>query len=1076
MTLIDELDMELLDQIEVEFGSRGKRATDLLKTARWLLTQEDTGLSNLTDPIAHCLRAALESIINSQVVNPPDTGWKQKSREVVKAKERFENTQSGPEEDRQEALRDLLRRIEELDYFHKHANLKNEVKFVATMRRITGVEPYTEDRKLFNNQWNKLSTAVHKGVTRKDIYDLWNDCLKLFNKFFLSPEQRQYRLKKLAEKDNPLEEDIESVSNLTSTPFHARYFFSHCNNPRWLHLLENEVILDPPTNISKPWAGFSAVNSLGKKYPSEVAEWLVSLAQKFEREPIRLQYIALAGLNVIENSTPVILQMLYELAKKHPEDLTLIAFATRGMAEYTNPKDITITNMVDFLLNKNTWPVTIKIEALLDKYVEGICRDNAEDRLKILYHKIDKVDEPDYGEVRYKYAGSIGDWGTYYKDDRYEEDTFIRLISVLIKVLDKCRQYICTRKLLSIVNELPDNVKNRTRSWLLSRATDIDRSVLIKEIAKAIANRYPTGDDLPLLDKIINEMDHNLYVNDWRKVLDYAPSVEEVSQVLESNNIPKKWRCIAQWLALLPNEIQGTWAEPVIIIWDKLGRMSRDYLAKSPSTEELLKPVKSPMSHDMLKSLPPLEAARRVANWRPDPSDWTVSARNLGPTLEGVIKDTPSEWLSDPVSIVSILNHPTYIAHYLRAATEIIRSQAVPIEELSVNDLMEVVELVFSNPWEPTKVLSDLNQNWLWAEISGLDLIEGLAIYNIGFGSHPNEIWEILKSKAEDQTIPSILTEIDDHMTVAINRMNTRALQVALSFIAYEFHTPNGEIRCEALVLLENSLKLTGDDGAQFRAIIAPRIGLLHYVAPEWIARNKDLLFGTSAPGNLGQITLNLALKWGQPNVWLLSNFRQEVKRAVQQKVERSLDHFFTAILWKLPNYSICETINFLYSLSGPPMEHISNIAGHTMSRLISGPEIPENYLETAIEFWESLVQDDRAKQNLDLIKGFGRMSRVELLDSNTWTLITLETLTITDDHIDLPWDVAERAAQLYPSSDTLNLMNRLVRCINNSEWEQHLVIRHANTLLKKADSLKDTDEYIRLHTALLERGEFDLS
>ena len=73
-----------------------------------------------------------------------------------------------------------------------------------------------------------------------------------------------------------------------------------------------------------------------------------------------------------------------------------------------------------------------------------------------------------------------------------------------------------------------------------------------------------------------------------------------------------------------------------------------------------------------------------------------------------------------------------------------------------------------------------------------------------------------------------------------------------LHLVATEFRR-DGTVRDEALDLLNEALGLGGWDGAEHRAIIAPRLPFLRHVAPEWVESREPRLLGDEDPESLGQ-------------------------------------------------------------------------------------------------------------------------------------------------------------------------------------------------------------------------------
>src|SRR5690606_6461545 len=129
--------------------------------------------------------------------------------------------------------------------------------------------------------------------------------------------------------------------------------------------------------------------------------------------------------------------------------------------------------------------------------------------------------------------------------------------------------------------------------------------------------------------------------------------------------------------------------------------------------------------------------------------------------------------------------------------------------------------------------------------------------------------------------------------------------------MAYEFRTA-GSVRPEALMLLDETLRLDGADGAEHRAILATRLGFLQHVAPEWFERSAEVLFGAQAPEGLAQTTADLAVKWGRPNRWLHEHHRDLLLNAVLRGVDNAIDQLLIAMLWEVPGYTVEDNIEFL--------------------------------------------------------------------------------------------------------------------------------------------------------------------
>jgi hypothetical protein len=63
----------------------------------------------------------------------------------------------------------------------------------------------------------------------------------------------------------------------------------------------------------------------------------------------------------------------------------------------------------------------------------------------------------------------------------------------------------------------------------------------------------------------------------------------------------------------------------------------------------------SPISEDDLQAMDPEQAAQWIAGWRPEAGELMSSSRELGRTLEAVVKADPSMWGSSPLRTVALL-------------------------------------------------------------------------------------------------------------------------------------------------------------------------------------------------------------------------------------------------------------------------------------------------------------------------------------------------------------------------------------------------------------------------------------
>jgi hypothetical protein len=150
--------------------------------------------------------------------------------------------------------------------------------------------------------------------------------------------------------------------------------------------------------------------------------------------------------------------------------------------------------------------------------------------------------------------------------------------------------------------------------------------------------------------------------------------------------------------------------------------------------------------------------------------------------------------------------------------------------------LVQAVVFARTHPWESVRLGDDdfdYDPTWAPADEAGASLIGRLAERDVDLGGCYDDAWRVVLAAARDRSSGSHITSSsEDPLETAINRPCTKALESMLHLVATEFRR-EGAVRDEALDLLDEALGLGGWDGAEHRAIIAPRLPFLRHVAPE---------------------------------------------------------------------------------------------------------------------------------------------------------------------------------------------------------------------------------------------------
>ena len=1060
---------QLLAHLRSEFGAHGRRAAESLLTAQnmlnWAKGHEATA-PRIGNAIAYCLREAMTEILNSQ--DNSGRSWRTLSREVVEAKQQYDRVhRSGSEEQR--ALAGLIQTIDDLDKFHERESHR-ERRLIAVLFDRTGSTPVTGNTsvKRYQRTLQSLNSVVH-GPTPHAVDQAertWSECLALLRKLF-SSDERYNELGRLAKTEQPTVEHVAEVSELVISAAHLRYFLARIERPVWLDMLTDSGLLDPPEN-GEGWPAFVATERLARQYPAAVAHWLNRIYKRLSVDTKYISMIGDAALTIGDIGLPLVARIV----RRHSSEPDVVRLSWDA-ARSANPSSDAFDSFVDLVFDQQSSSFSWTFGEIAERLVSSIDSSNAMPRLQLIASKIRSTSAEEHVRSwhEHKPYGSIAD--RY--DDKHDE-RFDVLIHALMSGTRESLQWEGIDSLLELMETLPGVIGTRMRLWLLGNTPEVGVGVLIEEIAEAIGHRQPNGDDLPLIDRVVQTADPTQYEHRWREALGPAPDVADLGRALAADKPREEWMRAFYWFPLLHATTAGSWEDVLAVLSACYGTWSRESLeVRNEPTEGEIIGDDSPFSVDELASLSPEEACHRISGWRPQPGEWRVTARGLSETLERVVIDSPTEWVRHPFRIAMALRHPTYIHRYLMAIRAALPNGRAPIDEL-----IRLIALLRTHPWKANELgfdRFDYDRHWENVDRATIDLIETLAKEDIGFAGLSNEVWTVLESvvKARSESTESAVTRRRDPLDTAINLPWTQALIAALEFMAYEFRS-TGRIRPDAFRLLDDTLRLDGDDGLYHRAIMAPRIRLLRHIAPEWVESNRDLLFGSEAHGGLGQKTLDQALKWSHTNRWLLETFPGGVMDAVRRQVEYALDHYLIALLWGWKGYTLKDTAKFLGS-----QPELLLAAGARLGYLLNSDGVKQCHIERALRFWQTM--NDK-KERVDALTGFGGFARVAMLDDKQWGELTLKTLRRTGGRIIEADVVAERAAGLTPDDTVLEIMDNLVRRSNSREsdgkqyriynhtmWAQKKVEKAARELIDRSSELRDSDHYQRLLTALRERG-----
>lgn len=1039
------LPAEIAAHLVSEFGAEGRELCEFLETAATASEATDQG-PRQGETVAYNVREALTRLIAKDPSNP--TGeWKKLSRQVVEAQRQLDA--AGPEE--QEGARSFLAaKIADLETFHTGDSLHRR-RVVAALVARTGIRLEKGESlalETYVDLLDEAAGALHNSITVGAAMALLEKAVDVVGRLFMEPDVRDAALDVLADQD-PNAEAVDQLLELVVTPRHMVRFLRRLETPAWVIELLNRGLLRPPSGNGF-WPLPAAIEALKGDYAEELARVLSELAGEFWADPDRLLRVGRQAADLGPLGQPLVVEIL----RRYPETEEARWLAVR-VCETANPSDELVEQVADHLLNpsREDRRQDYNADEIARLMVSGATVENIGRRLELVAYKIRAL-PPEQAD----YFKALSSGRLVEQEVRYLPGRMPALIPVATGLITFAAPLMAASDLLDLCEPFNEPTRSRLRAMVLGAAPVVSEADMLEHVRLQITSAFPTGDDILVIERLeAGGLDPNRFVDDLP--LPDPPTPDEVQVGLEDFSESEVWRRVYLWAQVVPVLREGAWGLAVASIEKEFGTRSRESLRSAPTVISGV--GHSPISRDEIADVTPLDAAVRIAAWRPAEDDWMVSARELARELEAAVESSVASWIEDPRDVVACLQHATYISHYLMGI-----SKALPLDNTDkAGELVELVGFLADHPYPIIEIGRrngfDFDETWDSVEEEGVRLIRRLAETDTGFGGELDAAWTLVLAEIErtrhEPTRVSGATI--GPLEYAINRRPTKALDAALALVDFEDRA-TGTVRPAALDLLTRVLDLTGDDGAQHRAIMVTRLPMLHRVVPDWVLAQADRLFGDAAPDGLGPVTVGLVLQWGSPQDWLMRDWQSAVLAAAAARVDNALDHVILAMLRGVEGYEVASLSRWL------ACEGLMSSAGEDVGRLLREGEIPDDALERALAFWDAALRLDASGQTL---AGFGWYCEIDALDQEAWAERTEATLAASNGVIDWSHAVAERAARQPVAAAGLSILNLLVRS-PETPWELSMIMSTARAALDAAPELKDTVEYQRLNTALNER------
>lgn len=1060
---IPELSPSVRSHLEDELGEHAPRVLEFLDQAKILLSESARGPRS-ADVAAYCLREAMMAVVADVKHVAPQ--WRSEVRETVEALREYESALPGLPQDI--ALDELLTRVRRLDQLDRGEGIHDK-RLTESIHRRTGHEPTTvrdsapaQYRKLVN----KSNRLLHDTAVHSEVADLWREVIALLERLFTPPPERLELLDRLAAKMSPSVADAARVKNEILSDRHLRHFLSRIADPKWLYRLTN-VGVTGLDNATRESYFYTVTGTLRRLYPKAVYTWLCKAYNASLKEPEDAIAVAHAATTLGATATPLLLR----ITQDNPHASWILPYLSAAL-RLVPPGASFVEDIAEVLLCRLAEP-DARFGGGSDRYrvlgeigrhlVDGVNEKTVSRRYGLLCRQIELARSDDFAVRSVAMANrSIGDLSGADVDDL--DYPLEALISVWVEMAAHAKNLMTLEGLLQPIHKVPPLLRRRLHSWLLILCPDQDERREIFHIAEGIREHWPTEDDRQTVSHIHEHGKIEEAVEVWREAMGAPPDIPTLSESLSRDRADERWLRCRLWANALPDEVSASWRNAIAVLDGRFGPTESGgatFVDRGVSGY-----VKSPMSQEELASVDPVEACQRIASWRPKPMDFDVDARALGRTLEEVVVSAEDDqWVAAPLQLVCALQQPTYIAHYLSGVSKVLRSRA--LTATTAGELLDIVHLLRNPPWRVVSLGRsdfDFDTSWSWTKEVSIDLLKMMSLSGTGFSDREDEAWTVLEGEVKSsEGVPDIHGE-DAHalMTAAINWRRTRALEASVAFVRWE-HQRRGVVRKSVLDLVAETLDLDGLIGALCRAIIVGNMHYLAHVAPDWLARNMDRLFGKDAPPDLAEKTLELALRWARPPALtqVLEMYRKEVVEASVAGSEQAISHYLGAMVIGIAGYTSEEA---LLCISRRPA--LAHRAGVVLRRLFgSGDE--EARSVTILDFWDRAIEDGPKA----LLPEFGWLASVRAIGDEKLATLLLRTLRKTEGRVasEIKNEVADRVAALTPSRDALEIMDLLVR--QRSQFDAVMVYPVALRLLERSAHLAATSEYRRLRAALAERG-----
>jgi hypothetical protein len=988
--IVIAVDHEHSDQLLEELcrlGPEGERAVEMFTAAAEQIDRAGTRAGN---QIAYCTREALMSLL--------DLGGKPQ-RLVSDAADRV--VQVADEVRGERASREsLLEAIEQLAAARKGPGphtIRLE-KLITALARRPPVRATADLIATYDELLAEVN-ALHADVTLDAAIRLHSRARTTVARLFGPISARLEEIDPLARITEPTPEDVTRLVSLSGEPRTLSYFFSRLDGPGWLLALAGHTLLQPPKE--GPWFSYGYVMKLVDSHPDRVRAWLSSRPSGRELS----DHQAYMLITVARTVGGPVAEAVLRISTGRTADTGVLHQIT-GYLETLPAKEHTgdgVIRLVKRALGAAAGEHAAKEDiylcaSLLQVALSGARQGQARRWFGILTAKLHAASEQSSTELRR--LQPIG--GLTLHPDAPVLDQLAAAVRDVARLA--ASEGMPTEARVQRLSSLPAALAGRITAAHIMETVVADATEALALITDQVAHHDAMPETLRLLDELTQREMPGL---DQRMLdaLGDPPGASELASFAHGADFPRAWTHAFGWLIAMPASVKHAWSEANAKVEERWGAASRNgYLWPEPTVMRV--PPRAAVGKEELAGLEPLDAARRIAGWKPTGGFADATRYDASRELQELITSDPERWLAQPPApILDALGDPAYAERYLNTLAE--HAQELHQKPSAILDAAELAERNMS-----THQASGEPDGETWANVlaTAIELIGKLADADTSFGAETDRGWDLIERavRRRGDTASHPLGE-GRPLEQAIYRRPMQALSAAF---VYAHASTHGEQEPKRLLsLLDEVLALEAPDGLHARAIIGRNLPWLAWRAPTWTSSRWTRLVGADAPGGLGPRTFDLYLEWGAPTAELLTAHPDLYLAAVERVPDHARRHLLHAMIWGLDGY---DPARVLETLSGAGDGQVQEAIRWLSFGAFHETDMP---LEPAIEFLRLALE---LRLPAGTYESLGWLSRVERIDSDIWLELTLSGVQAADGQLEPAQDVAERAAK-HPGEDRAN-------------------------------------------------------